>query len=293
MGKDKRPFSRLLLLNSSCSEIKIYYIFKMNEILLIITLILIVYISCELLKQTVINKKTLYKINSYLKDNRYSNNSTNNKFTINTITIEPLLVKINNPINQEYFIHMVREAKALMPSLKQKKIGLTDFFRKANAIPLDKLVDKCPYITNFYMTDSVFNLLDGKLNNIKRTPLNDQNSIGLLYYHRPDDHINWHYDYNYYFGNRYTALLCLKNRNKKNGLLSCSKLKVSIDGKTETIMIAENQMIFFNGSKIKHMVTKSCQDDERIMLTMTYCDICQKNPFMSFYETIQKLSFYH
>jgi hypothetical protein len=205
------------------------------------------------------------------------------------ISENPLLIKYSNVLSSQQFNKIKNEALNHQVEKNRSK-QYTSYWRKGEASNLTKLIKSCPDVIRLYMNNDIINL--HKKYKIKRVPLNDTNSLGLLYYNKKDDHINWHYDFNYYFGKRYTALLCLENINKETGKISCAKLIAIINNKELMINLKPNEMVFFNGSAIKHRVSKSCRNDSRVMLTMIYCDLCQKNPMMTFYEKLQKFSFY-
>jgi hypothetical protein len=97
-----------------------------------------------------------------------------------------------------------------------------------------------------------------------------------LIYSKKGDHINWHYDYSNYYGDRYVVLLTLVNENaEKNGGLSNNIFQYNYEGKTYDLKMKENSLVIFKGSEILHKSTEIENNERRILLSMVFCDICQ------------------
>jgi len=124
---------------------------------------------------------------------------------------------------------------------------------------------------------------------IQRTPLSDNNACSLLIYSNKGDHIDWHKDYSLYNGDRYVALYTVLNENKEKNDLSKNEFFYIYDGKTYKLKMQPNSLIIFKGSEIYHKSTSIDNNEKRILLSMTFCDICQekKNIIQFLYEKIK------
>jgi hypothetical protein len=98
----------------------------------------------------------------------------------------------------------------------------------------------------------------------------DQSSCSLLYYDRRGDHIQWHYDHNFYRGRHFTILLSLVNRGAEGGLSAGRLQRRSV---TEVLEVdtSANVLVMFEGARVFHRATAVAEGDERVMLSMTLC----------------------
>lgn len=102
------------------------------------------------------------------------------------------------------------------------------------------------------------------------TPDQDQSSLSVLCYNEAGDHINWHYDHNFYRGRHFTVLLSLANESR-NGELSQSQLMKRTSAGDESINTSPNTLVVFEGASVLHRASPTAEGDLRIMLSMTYC----------------------
>ena len=130
---------------------------------------------------------------------------------------------------------------------------------------------------------------------IQRTPLSDDNACSLLIYSKKGDYIDWHKDYSSYYGDRYVVLLTIINENSSKNDLSNNKFCYMYNSKEYEIKIQPNTLIIFKGSEIYHKSTSIDENELRILLSMTFCDICQekKNIINYSYEKIKNLIIYN
>jgi hypothetical protein len=107
---------------------------------------------------------------------------------------------------------------------------------------------------------------------VRATPLRDQSSLSVLRYDRAGDHINWHYDHNFYRGRHFTVLLVVVNRSAAGGV-SHSRLERQLDnGSVGTVEMPENTLVVFEGACVRHRATPTAAGDLRVILSMTYCE---------------------
>lgn len=223
------------------------------------------------------------------------------RLNINSYISSNFKIKINKS-NMIYITDFLN--KSFFDSLKDKCLKLKHFrsnfgFRAGGGISKYKLTDHYLYndITeplNLYYSTEFISLLNALLNtNINRTNPLDDASCSLIYYENPGDYIDWHYDYNSYYGSRYTVLITLLNTDN-NDSLSDMEFCYKNNDKTECLKTEENSIFIFNGSDMKHIATQIGNKQKRIILSLTVCDVCvEKNDIIhNVYEYIKKLVFY-
>jgi hypothetical protein len=102
------------------------------------------------------------------------------------------------------------------------------------------------------------------------TPVHDQSSLSLLVYERPGDHINWHFDHNFYRGRHFTLLIPLVNHGTDIDRLSHARLIARVGGEERVVATPPNTIVLFEGAKVLHKVTPIHDGERRIVLSMTY-----------------------
>jgi hypothetical protein len=106
---------------------------------------------------------------------------------------------------------------------------------------------------------------------VQPTPLTDLSSCSLLIYDRPNDHIGWHHDINFYNGRHFTALLSLVNTDESGSSLSSARLLVVREGQEVVVPTPANTLVLFEGAQVYHAVTRLREQERRIVLSMTFC----------------------
>jgi hypothetical protein len=98
----------------------------------------------------------------------------------------------------------------------------------------------------------------------------DQSACSILFYDQAGAHINWHYDFNYYKGRQFTALLTLVN---KAGNAGYSKSKLQYKDPAGTVHEVDtevNSLVLFEGARVLHRVSPAEDGDLRVVLSMTF-----------------------
>ena len=183
----------------------------------------------------------------------------------------------------------------------EKTYESKDFIlRKATGINLFKLHQQqqiYPGILELFYSDDLIKSLSSVTNKpIQRVSLSDPNACSLLIYTNKGDHIDWHYDYSNYYGDRFVVLLTVVNENSSKNGLSENIFKYIYNGKVHELQMKENSIVIFKGSDINHKATSIGENERRILLSMVFCDIChekQKNAFSVFYEKIKNSILYN
>jgi len=198
---------------------------------------------------------------------------------------------INNFLNPEYF-------KFLKNQFNSKRFESTNFhFRKATGINFFDLHNNNDYkgfLELYYSTELVDFLSHILKKPIQKPPLNDTNACSLLIYANKGDHIDWHKDYSLYNGDRFVVLLTIVNENAEKSGLSKNEFVYTHQGKEYPVQLQENSIIIFKGSEVLHKSTSIDENERRILLSMTFCDICQekKNIIYYVYEKIKNYVIY-
>jgi hypothetical protein len=98
----------------------------------------------------------------------------------------------------------------------------------------------------------------------------DQSACSILYYEQAGDHINWHFDHNFYRGRHFTVLLSLVNRSARGGP-SASKLQTKdAAGVVTDVDTSENSIVVFEGARVLHRASPTEEGDTRVILSMTF-----------------------
>ncbi|WP_397571096.1 2OG-Fe(II) oxygenase [Schlesneria sp. T3-172] len=123
------------------------------------------------------------------------------------------------------------------------------------------------------------------------TPDGDQSSLSLLCYREAGDHINWHYDHNFYRGRHFTVLLSLANESPHGGV-SKSKLMRKTSKGEESIDTSANVLVLFEGAKVLHRASPTDEGDLRIMLSMTFCTDSRISPLKEIARRVKDTAFF-
>jgi len=111
---------------------------------------------------------------------------------------------------------------------------------------------------------------------LQRSNSSDINACSLLIYSQEGDHITWHIDNSIYYGDRYVVLLTIMNENNNGNDLSSSIFYYKLNGKTYQLKAKPNSLLIFKGSEIWHKASPIKNGEKRVLLSMTFCDICQE-----------------
>jgi len=265
---------------------------NINLYLLILSIVLIIFIIIIILfylkEKNVFAQKYLNNIQEKLEEKDYSK-ITNPKASV---IYENNVIIVNDFLSKEYF-------QSLRNQFDDKKFESRDFvLRKASGINFEELHKSKDYkgLLEIYYSNFVLNYLSKVIKKpVQRISLGDPNAASLLIYSKKGDHINWHYDYSNYYGDRYVVLLTIINENaEKDGGLSNNIFQYNYNGKIYDLKMKENSIIIFKGSEILHKSTEIEDKERRILLSMVYCDICQekKNVFNAIYENTKNYIIY-
>ena len=259
-----------------------------NNIINYIALILIIILifNCYYEQNTSVQKylPIIFKNKNNLKK-KYINFLSKNKQIIQKNKI----IYIENFLDKAFYKYLINQ-------LNCKKFKSNNMiFRKGSGVSFYDLHTNYNGFIELYHSYELNEFVQNQLGKVMNKPsLNDKSCCSLLIYTSKGDFIDWHYDYSSYYGDRYTILLTLINENKDKSDLSSNKFIYLDNGKKMEIKCKPNSLIIFNGSNIKHMSTPIDSNEKRVLLSMTFCDICQQktNIFNSIYDKIKEFVIY-
>jgi hypothetical protein len=120
----------------------------------------------------------------------------------------------------------------------------------------------------------------------------DQSACSVLYYDQPGDHINWHFDHNFYKGRHFTVLLSVVNRSASGGV-SASQLQIKdAAGRVSVVDSSENSLVVFEGARVLHRASPTEGGDRRIILSMTFCTDPRVGLFSELCRRVKDTAYY-
>jgi hypothetical protein len=143
--------------------------------------------------------------------------------------------------------------------------------KKGGTISYEQLHRHCPGCLAFYHSPAVQAWVS-ELVGMKVGPAgdHDQSANSLLFYDEAGDHINWHFDHNFYPGRQFTALINLVNRAPDGSLTASRLVYKDAAGAEVEIDTSANSFVVFEGAKVLHKATPVAEGDLRVMLSMTF-----------------------
>ena len=257
---------------------------KINKYLFVITIILVLFVSIILFfymnEKNISVQAHLGKIQKNL--NLFKQNKTsmvNPGYNVDYINN---VIVVNNFLTKEYFGFLKKQ-------FDNKEFVSRDFaFRKATGVNFHELhKEEYNGLLEMYYSNEVLDIFGEIIKKpVQRIALSDPNACSLLVYTNKGDHIDWHYDYSNFYGDRFVVLYILVNENADKTGMSENIFQYKYNGKVYDLKMKENSVIIFKGSEIMHKSTAINDNERRILLSMVFCDICQekKNVFNAIYE---------
>ncbi|MGB9141672.1 MAG: 2OG-Fe(II) oxygenase [Aestuariivirga sp.] len=164
--------------------------------------------------------------------------------------------------------------------------------KKGGTVAYSALRKKAPTLVDHYLSVEMRWLVSRIVGvEVRPTPLHDESSCSVLFYEKPGDHINWHYDHNFYRGRHFTVLIPLVNRGR-NGVLSAARLQAKHGGQEVEISTPPNRMIVFEGAKVRHKVTPISEGERRCVWSMTYCVDPRNSAFQGVARRVKDTAFF-
>lgn len=120
----------------------------------------------------------------------------------------------------------------------------------------------------------------------------DQSSCSLLCYTKAGDHIDWHYDHNFYRGRHFTVLTCLVNESASGGLSHGLVRYRDLRSVEHTIELGPSTLVVLEGARIRHKVTELAPQELRVVLSMTFGTDPRVAPGRELIRRIKDTAFY-
>ena len=176
----------------------------------------------------------------------------------------------------------------IMNSCKDAKYS-NPLNRKGGTVPQNILMDKYPDVIEFFKSTSLKDIISNTIGkDVTNTPLIDPLSCTVIVYDRYGDYINWHYDNNVYNGRLITVNICIYHGNNR-----CSFFEYKdYNNKTITIKLKQFEAIVFEGTKVFHRVSPACDDEKRVILSMTFTTDKTIDTLNKMFSKIKRLYFY-
>lgn len=144
--------------------------------------------------------------------------------------------------------------------------------KKGGTVAYAQLIENAPAVTHFYHSASLRRFVSRTVGvEVQPTPLHDQSSLSILVYDQPGDHIDWHYDHNFYRGRHFTVLLPLINKGSDKNGLSHARLSANLNGLIVDVATPANTLVLFEGAKVLHKASPIRAGERRIVISMTFC----------------------
>jgi len=182
-------------------------------------------------------------------------------------SFESKLAILDTALSPGLFARINAEVAAL---IETERIYLPTH-KKGGTVAYSTLRERAPALVGHYLSKDLRQIVSRIVGlEISPTPLHDESSCSVLFYEKPGDHINWHYDHNFYRGRHFTVLIPVVNRGRDGGL-SAARLLARQRGREVEIATPPNRMIVFEGAKVRHKVTPIGEGERRAVWSMTYC----------------------
>jgi len=182
-------------------------------------------------------------------------------------SFESKLAILDTALSPGLFARINAEVAAL---IETERIYLLTH-KKGGTVAYSTLRERAPALVGHYLSKDLRQIVSRIVGlELSPTPLHDESSCSVLFYEKPGDHINWHYDHNFYRGRHFTVLIPVVNRGRDGGL-SAARLLARQRGREVEIATPPNRMIVFEGAKVRHKVTPIGEGERRAVWSMTYC----------------------
>lgn len=205
------------------------------------------------------------------------------------IRFDDRIVQLNDVLDEETFSALEQEVALL----SQAERSYLPTHKKGGTVAYETLIQTAPAAVRIYTSPSMQNLISSIVGaRVVLTPINDQSSLSLLIYERPGDHIDWHYDHNFYRGRHFTVLLPIVNRGREPGSLSATRFQVKRGDTITEFATPPNALLVFEGAKVLHKATPLAQGERRVVLSMTYCTDPRSSIWQGIVRRIKDTAFF-
>lgn len=193
------------------------------------------------------------------------------------------IIQVEDFLAPETLERMFRECDAARDLIEPNYVP---GHKQGGTISYESIHEKLPSLLGFYHSPEVQQWASDVIGEkVTATGDHDQSSCSVLFYRNAGDHIEWHYDHNFYEGRHFTMLVSIVNRGDAEGGLSKSELEYKpLSGGEQPCPTPANSLVLFEGNQIVHRATPLGEGEERIIFSMTYCT----NPQLVWYKEIAR-----
>ena len=125
------------------------------------------------------------------------------------------LAMLDQVLTADLFARVAGEVNALVETGR----SYLPTHKKGETVAYSVLREKAPTLVSHYRSANMCRLVSRIVRaKVQPSPLHDERSCSVLFYERPGDHINWHYDHNFYRRRHFTVLIPAVNRGREGGL---------------------------------------------------------------------------
>jgi hypothetical protein len=207
---------------------------------------------------------------------------------INVPSFETRLATLDNALQPEIFSQISAEVSALIETER----SYLPAHKKGGTVAYSTLRGKAPTLIGQYHSKEMRRLVSRIVGvDVQPTPLHDESSCSVLFYEKPGDHINWHYDHNFYRGRHFTVLIPVVNRGREGGL-SAARLLAKQGGRDVEVATPPNRLILFEGAKVRHKVAPIGEGERRAVWSMTYCTDPRNSAFQGVARRVKDTAFF-
>lgn len=165
--------------------------------------------------------------------------------------------------------------------------------KKGGTVAYENLIERAPNVLRLYHSAALRQFISRTVGtDVRPTPLFDQNSISILVYDRPGDHIDWHFDYNFYRGRHFTVLLAIVNVGQGSDGLSHARLSAKLDGVETGVATPPGTLVVFEGTKVLHKASPIKAGERRILMSMTFCSDSRSSWLQAIARRIKDTAFF-
>jgi hypothetical protein len=160
-------------------------------------------------------------------------------------------------------------AERLRPSVVRRRLP---GYKKSGSVSHADVRSVAPELDALYRSPRLIETLSAVAGSrLQPCPDWDLHACALYYYTEPGDFIGWHFDSSHYRGERFTVLVGIVNRTTQSRLECRLYEKEPTHEKVDLSVSTEpGTLVFFNGDRLWHSVSKLGEGEERIVLTLEY-----------------------
>jgi hypothetical protein len=163
---------------------------------------------------------------------------------------------------------LIAAATSVLPSVNRNYLPGHKQGGSVSRHLIDRLV---PFIGDLYRSPALMSWLGRVCGEpLQVSPHDDPHAYALYFYTRPGDHIGWHYDTSYYAGRRYTLLIGVVDESSCRLDYELNTREAGAAVVSGSIKIPPGGLVFFDGDKLRHRITRLSEHEKRISLTFEY-----------------------